>query len=252
VIEIILWVVFAAFVMELIDSTLGGGFGTVLSPILLLAGFEPLLLVPSIILSEIFTGFLSGYLNHTFENVDLINDGPTNSSLKILIVTGAIGAILAAVISINFPSIFVKYYIAILVIVMGILVLLKRNGIGTYKRKRVLGLGLLSGFNKGISGGGYGPIVVSGQVLSGLGSKQSVAVTSIAEAATCIFALLIYILSGNFQIVGLTVSICLGATLATPFSVYIIKRVESRNLLLLVGVGVLIIGIYTLFRLTMG
>ena len=251
-IELILWIVVAAFIMELVDSTIGGGFGTVLSPLLLLSGFEPLIVVPAILLSEIFTGFAGGFFHQTFKNVDIRNDEKPRSSLRILIITGLLGSVVAVFLSISLPSIVVKTYIALLVIFMGILVLLTRNGEPVYREDRIWGLGLLSAFNKGISGGGYGPIVVSGQLLSGLDSKASVAVTSIAEAATCVFSLIIYAMTGNFDIVSITVSICLGAIFATPLSAFGVSKVKHKRLRHLVGIGTLAIGAYTLIKLILG
>ena len=251
-IEIILWILILAFVMEFIDSTLGGGFGTVLSPLLLLAGFEPLVIVPAILLSEIFTGFVGGFLNNQMKNVDLLHDEKSKKSLMILITTGILGSVIAVFLSISIPSYYVKVYIAGLVIIMGILVLLTRNGEPSYRPKRIFGLGVLSGFNKGISGGGYGPIIVSGQIVSGLNSKAAVAITSVSEAVTCVCGLLLYLLTGNFVIVTLTISICLGAILATPFSAITITKVHHKNLGLLVGASTLTIGLYTLFRILVG
>ncbi len=251
-IELIVWIITAAFIMELIDSTIGGGFGTVLSPLLLLSGFEPLMVVPAILLSEIFTGFVGGFLHQTFKNVDIKNDEKPRSSLKILVITGLFGSIIAVLLSISLPSIMVKTYIALLVVAMGFLVILTRNGETNYREDRIWGIGLLCAFNKGISGGGYGPIVVSGQLLSGLDSKASVAVTSIAEAATCVFGLVIYALTGYFEIVSITVSICLGAILATPISAFGVSKIKHKRLRHLVGIGTIAIGAYTLIRLILG
>ncbi len=251
-IELIVWVIVAAFIMEFVDSTIGGGFGTVLSPLLILSGFEPLLVVPAILLSEIFTGFTGGFFHQTFKNVDIRNDEKPRISLKILIITGLFGSVFAVLLSVSLPSIIVKTYIAVLVIAMAFLVILTRNGETSFRKDRLWGLGLLSAFNKGISGGGYGPIVVSGQLLSGLDSKASVAVTSIAEAATCVFGLITYAISGNFVIVSVTVSICLGAILATPLSALGVSKVKHKKLRHLVGIGTLMIGLYTIIRLIIG
>lgn len=250
--EIILWIVIISFVMEFIDSSLGGGFGTVLSPLLILAGYEPLIIVPSILISEIFTGLIGGFLNNQLKNVNLLHDEKSRTSLIILIMTGVLGSIVAVFLGLALPSYYVKIYIALLVIVMGILVLLTRNGNPSYEPKKIFGLGILSGFNKGISGGGYGPIIVSGQLLSGLNSKSSVAITSIAEAITCVCGLVLYIMSSNFQIVGLTISICLGALLATPFAALTITKVKHKKLGLLVGISTLVIGLFTLLRIIVG
>lgn len=51
-IETAIWILLAAFVCEFIDSSLGMMYGTILSLVLILAGFDPLLAVPSILLSQ--------------------------------------------------------------------------------------------------------------------------------------------------------------------------------------------------------
>ena len=61
---------------------------------------------------------------------------------------------------------------------------------------RIGGLGTLAAFNKGISGGGYGPLVTAGQVLSGIRGRNAVGITSLAEGVTSIVGFGIYFLSG--------------------------------------------------------
>ena len=46
-----------AFVCEFIDSSLGMGYGTSLTPLLLLMGFEPMQVVPAVLFSEFVSGF---------------------------------------------------------------------------------------------------------------------------------------------------------------------------------------------------
>jgi len=68
----ILWTLaLLALVCEYVDSTLGMGYGTTLTPILLLLGYEPAQIVPSVLLSEFLTGILAGVLHHELGNVNL-------------------------------------------------------------------------------------------------------------------------------------------------------------------------------------
>ncbi len=59
------------FFCELVDSTLGMGYGTTLTPVLLLLGYEPIEIVPAVLLSESVTGVLAGLFHHEFGNTDL-------------------------------------------------------------------------------------------------------------------------------------------------------------------------------------
>ena len=70
-IELVLPIVALAFVCELVDSSLGMGYGTTLAPLLLLVGYEPLDVVPAVLLSEFLTGVLAGVFHHEFGNVEL-------------------------------------------------------------------------------------------------------------------------------------------------------------------------------------
>jgi hypothetical protein len=61
-----------AFLAELVDSTLGMGYGTTLTPLMMLIfGLEPLQIVPAVLLSELITGLAAGFSHHSFGNVTL-------------------------------------------------------------------------------------------------------------------------------------------------------------------------------------
>ena len=47
-----LCIAFIAFLAEYVDSTLGMGYGTTLTPVLLLMGYEPMQVVPAVLLSN--------------------------------------------------------------------------------------------------------------------------------------------------------------------------------------------------------
>ena len=59
-----------AFVCELVDTSVGGGYGTILTPLGMSIGISHSLMIPAILFSEIFTGFIGGFAHHRFRNVD--------------------------------------------------------------------------------------------------------------------------------------------------------------------------------------
>ncbi|MGD9578839.1 MAG: TSUP family transporter, partial [Syntrophorhabdus sp.] len=63
-------IILLAFFCEYLDSTLGMGYGTTLTPVLLLFGFTPLQVVPAILISELITGFMAGFFHHKVGNVN--------------------------------------------------------------------------------------------------------------------------------------------------------------------------------------
>ena len=51
------------FACELIDSGLGMGYGTILTPSLLLLGFSPHDIVPTVLFSELLSGFSAAFFH---------------------------------------------------------------------------------------------------------------------------------------------------------------------------------------------
>ena len=66
----IISMIVVAFICEYMDSTLGMGYGTTLTPLLLIMGYEPLQVVPVVLISELFSGLLAGVFHHKEGNVN--------------------------------------------------------------------------------------------------------------------------------------------------------------------------------------
>ena len=83
----------------------------------------------------------------------------TTRDLKVVFVVTSLGilvTIIAALTAISIPKVALKTYIGVLVLAMGIILLLRTRF--NFSWKKILGIGILSAFNKGISGGGFGPM----------------------------------------------------------------------------------------------
>ncbi len=247
----ILWpLMLLALGCEYVDSTLGMGYGTTLTPILLLMGYEPIQIVPSVLLSEFLTGILAGILHHEFGNV---NFKPGSPALKVALVLAAcsiVGTVAAVFIAVNIPGWMLKTYIGVLVLAMGIAILVTMNRTFAFSWKKLIGLGLLASVNKGLSGGGYGPLVTSGQVLSGVDGKGAIGITSLAEGLVCIVGVVAYVLTGNGAIDwGLAPSLIIGAVLSVPLAAFTVKKMPTRKLRWAIGISVTVLGLFTLGKL---
>ena len=250
-----------AFVAEYIDSTLGMGYGTTLTPLLLLMDFEPLQIVPAILLSELLSGIFAAFLHHKHGNVyfDFRNDHehkirkrlgklgyiPKSKSAKIALVL----ALLSIIGTVNIPKFYLKLYIGVLVLVMGILILIKHGKKSKFSWKKIIGLGVIASFNKGMSGGGYGPVVTSGQILSGLKTKAAIGITSLAEGLTCLVGVITYLLITSSINWSLAPFLVIGAIFSVPLSVYTVKIMKTKRLTLIIGIATTLLGILTLAKL---
>jgi uncharacterized membrane protein YfcA len=247
----ILWpVVLLALFCEYVDSTLGMGYGTTLTPVLLLLGYEPAQIVPSVLLSEFLTGILAGVLHQELGNVSFKRGSRPFKVTLVLAGCSIVGTLAAVFIAINLPVWILKAYIGVLVLAMGVTILSTMNRTFAFSWKKVVGLGLIAALNKGLSGGGYGPVVCSGQVLTGMDEKEAISITSLAEGLVCIVGVLAYMLTGNGAVDWqLSPSLVLGAVLSVPFAALTVKKMSMRKLRWAIGSAVTALGLYTLFNL---
>ena len=231
-----------ALVCEYVDSALGMGYGTTLTPLLLLAGFAPLDIVPAILLSEAATGVAAGLLHQRDGNVNFMRDARARRTALLLIALSTIGAIAAATLAVKVSKETLTLFIATIIIAMGVVILITLNRPFRYRPSGIVAIGAVAAFNKGLSGGGYGPLVTAGQVVSGLPPKNAVAISSVAEAFTCVVGLTAYLVLGRQINWGLTVPLVGGALLSVPMATLTIRRMPEKGLRMVVGVVTLALG----------
>lgn len=243
---IYIFICILAFICESCDSSLGMGYGTILTPMLLLIGYQPLEIVPLILLSEFITGTISALMHHKIGNVNLTPGSRELKTGMILAACSIIGTITAANIALAVSKTFIKGYISFLLIGIGLITLFTVNKKYKFSWYKISTLGVIASFNKGISGGGYGPVLTGGQMLSGLNSKSAVGITSFAEGLTCLIGFITFALINNTVLDWkLGLSLLIGGICSIPVSVNIIKFIKERQLRTILSFAILLLGTVT-------
>lgn len=262
-----------AFFCEYMDSTLGMGYGTTLTPVLLLMGFSPMEIVPAILLSELITGLLAGIFHHREGNVDfkpktydifkisnmlsplgyiekVRKSFPMHLKVAILLaLCSIVGTVTAVFVAVNIPRFYLKLYIGCLVLAMGIIILVCFKKDFKFSWKKITFLGLIASFNKGMSGGGYGPVVTSGQILSGVEGKSAVGITSLSESLTCLVGVITYLLVCDNPIDWkLAPYLIIGAVLSVPLSAKSVKVFSPRTLKLAIAILTITLGMLAIIK----
>jgi uncharacterized membrane protein YfcA len=238
-----------AFISEYLDSGLGMGYGTALAPILIIMGYHPLRVVPAILVSQLATDIAACILHHNLSNVDLKINSPDFKIAFFLGAVSSVGVILSVIIALKIPKWLLTLYIGLLVLAMGILILVTIKRPMRFSWRKIAGISFLAAFNKGISGGGYGPLVMGGQMLSGVCAKNAVGITAFAEAITCFVGFVVYLIMGKTIDWRLSGMLVVSATLAVPFAAFTVKNVNSDRLKRYVGVLITILGLFTLLKI---
>ncbi len=237
-------VAFVAFFCESIDSSLGMGYGTLLTPILLLMGYQPLEIIPLILFSEFITGILAAGLHHKKGNVNLQAGSREFKTAIILITCSILGTIIASYVAFSINTNIIKSYIAILLICIGFTSYITINKKYKFSWNKICALGLLASFNKGISGGGYGPVITGGQMLSGLDSKKAIGITSLTEGFTCLIGVITFIILNGINVdIFLGIALLSGAIMSIPVAVNIINIIDEKKLRSFLSIAMVILGI---------
>lgn len=235
-----------AFVCELIDTSLGMMYGTILAPVLIISGFDPLLVVPSILISQAIGGFIAAGFHHRLGNVYFSRRSIDSKAVYIITTFGLAGVVAALFLVLNIPPWAIKTYIGVLVLAMGIIILSKKRF--SFSWKRLSFIGFVSSFNKALSGGGFGPVVATGNIISGLDSKHAVGITTLAEAPICIAAFIGYLLFHTISTWNLAIALTIGAGIAATLGPRITSRFPSPRLRTAIGILALVLGVWTLFK----
>jgi uncharacterized membrane protein YfcA len=241
-----------AFVSEYLDSGLGMGYGTALAPVLIMLGYPPLKVVPAILVSQLVTDIAACISHQSLRNVNLKINSPDFRIAFVLGIISSVGVIISVTLALKIPVWMVKLYIGILVFCMGLLILVTINRPMRFSWRKIMGISFLAAFNKGISGGGYGPLVMGGQMLSGVCAKNAVGITAFAEAVTCLVGFLFYLVLGKSIDWKLTGLLVVFATGAVPIAALTVRNINSRRLKKYVGVFITLLGIITLLKISSG
>ncbi len=255
-----------AFAFQFMSVSMGLGYGTVLTPVLLIIGFAPLQVVPAVLLSQLVGGIIGGVAHHRVGNINLdfrrddrlikerrrgLGYLPRSHDAKvisILAICGAIGALVGVFSAINIPRLALEIYIGVMVLIIGILILVRRHQEGTLSWKKLIGIGLIGSFNKGISGGGYIPLVTGGQIISGREVKRSVGSTTVAVTLTCAVSFLGYVLIKGDIYWALVAAAVAGSVVAAPIAARMVKRIDAKRLKFTIGIATSLVGALTIAK----
>lgn len=241
-------VVVIAFVCEYADSVLGMGYGTILTPVLLLLGYHPLQIVPAVLLSEFMTGFIAAVAHQRVGTVNL-QRGTRAFNIAMLLALASLGGTLFGVgVAVNISERSMRMYTAVVAATVGLTIVvlaLRRQTLG-FSWLRVGLLGLLAAFNKGISGGGYGVLATGGQILSGVEPKSAIAISALSEGISSIAGAMGYALLGDEVDWSLVPSLGLGALASVPLAALTLSRASAQRVMASVGLATMMLGLWLL------
>lgn len=219
---------------QLVDGSLGMGFGVTSSTLLIAAGITPAIASASIHFAEVGTTLISGFSHHRMGNVDWRTVG-------MLALPGGLGAFFGAHFLVSLPSDVAVPWVGGLLFCLGLYVLWRFLMLGG-RRPQFQGrlsaaflapVGLIGGTLDAIGGGGWGPVGTTSLLSSGrLSPRKVVGSVSASEFVVALGGSVGFLMAlGSAGInVGFVLALLAGGVVAAPLAAWLVKRLPARVL----------------------
>jgi len=228
----------AGFVAQLVDGSLGMGYGITSSTILLFVGLSPAAASASVHFAKIGTGATSGLAHHKFGNVDW-------KVVRRIALPGSIGAFLGATLLSSLSTEFSRPISSSLLFALGVYVVIRflvgKQRVqrkGTPRLRFLIPLGLVGGFVDATGGGGWGPVATPALLTDGrLAPNRVIGTVSASEFAVAVaasFGFLVGVGQTGVRI-DFIVALLLGGLIASPIAAYLVRHLNARFLGVIVG-----------------
>jgi uncharacterized membrane protein YfcA len=243
------WIFFGVgFLAQLVDGAMGMAYGVVSSTVLLAFGVPPAQASASVHVAEVFTTAASGTSHALHKNVDW-------KLFWRLALPGAVGGIIGAYVLTQINGEVIRPFITAYLAGVGIFILYKAFN-ARVQLQREIGieaapLGLAGGLLDAVGGGGWGPVVTSTLVARGSAPRQTIGTVNTAEfvvtsaiSATFIIAFFSGAWEGSQDIQGHAWAVgglIAGGVIAAPFAAWIVKLIEQKTLMIMVGTLIVLI-----------
>lgn len=225
---------FVGLLAQLVDGSLGMGYGVTSSTMLLAVGIAPAAASAAVHFSEIGTSLVSGISHHKLGNVDW-------RTVSILAAPGFVGAFVGATILSNLDGDTAKPWVAGLLLSLGVYVVWRFLALGgrrpTFKARPsaafLAPMGLVAGTMDSMGGGGWGPVGTTSLLSSGrLEPRKVVGSIDTSEFVVAVGGSLGFLLALgsagiDWRIAG---ALLAGGVVAAPIAAYLVRILPARVL----------------------
>lgn len=230
---------------QLVDGTLGMGYGATSTSFLLAYGVPPVISSTGVHVAEMFTTGASAISHHKFGNIN-------KKLVKHLLIPGVLGSVIGAyLLSDVISGDVIKPFIAIYMIVLAVIIIRKALA-KTIVKKKTKKLGYLAtfgGFMDAVGGGGWGPIVTSTLLGRGRNPRYTIGSVNAAEFAISFASGITFMLFGGIHGWQVIIGLILGGVIAAPLGAYLVNKIKRKPMMVAVGILIILLSLKTLSKL---
>ncbi|MEG0849881.1 MAG: sulfite exporter TauE/SafE family protein [Flavobacterium sp.] len=230
---------------QLVDGTLGMGYGATSTSFLLAYGVPPVVSSTAVHVSEMFTTGASALSHHRFGNIN-------KKLVKHLLIPGVLGSITGAYLLADvINGDIIKPFIAVYMIVLAVIIIKKalKKSIVKKKTKKLGYLAVFGGFMDSVGGGGWGPIVTSTLLGRGRNPRYTIGSVNAAEFAISFASGITFMLFGGIHGWQVIIGLILGGVISAPLAAYLVNKIKRKPMMVAVGILIILLSLKTLSKL---
>ncbi len=241
--EEMLWYILVGFSAQMVDGALGMAYGVCSSTFLMSIGVSPAAASASVHVAEVFTTGASALSHYSLKNIN-------KRLFKALVIPAVSGGVVGAYLLSSFDGNIVKPYVNIYLFIMGIVILRKALA-PKIQRSKVRNLGFLAlagGFLDSVGGGGWGPVVNSTLLSKGKTPRLIIGTVNTVEFFLTFASAGVFTLFMGLQNVQIILGLVLGGVIAAPFGAYLVGKIKTKPLMIMVGLLICFLSLRTLIK----
>ena len=233
------------FMAQMVDGSLGMGYGTISTTFLLANGVSPAIVSSRVHSARVFSSGVSGYSHHRFGNIN-------KKLFKTLVVPGIIGAVAGASLAYvgQKYSSYVRIPLALYTCYLGFFIIRKalRKKIEQDKVKRAGWLAGIGGFMDAFAGGGWGALVTSTLISKRKSPRYVIGSVCLAEFFVVFASAVTFFILLKHIPVGDVLGLIIGGVIAAPIAARLVGKVPLKTAYFAVGGLVTITSLFTLWK----
>ncbi len=237
------------FFAQMVDGSLGMGYGTISTTFLLAYGINPAIVSSRVHSARVFSSGVSGYSHHRFGNIN-------KKLFKALVIPGVIGAIIGPTLAYfgQKYSAYVRIPLSIYTAYLGYFIL--RKAFRKYKTEdKIKRAGILAsagGFMDAFAGGGWGALVTSTLISKRKSPRYVIGSVCLAEFFVVLASsITFFIFLKSLPLIDIA-GLIIGGLLAAPLAARLVGKLPIKTMFIGVGAIVIITSAITLWRVLGG
>lgn len=233
------------FLAQMVDGSMGLGYGTISTTFLLATGVPPALVSSRVHSARVFSSGVSGYSHHRFGNIN-------KKLFKTLVIPGAIGAILGATLAYYGQkyATFVKIPLSIYTVYLGYYIVrkafAKRNP--KNKVKKAGWLATAGGFMDAFAGGGWGTLVTSTLISKRRNPRYVIGSVCLAEFFVVLASAITFFILLKHIPLSDVAGMIIGGVIAAPIAARLVGKLPIKTMFVIVGSMVILASCNTLWK----